>query len=74
MFSATGDIFGVLQMLKSILRQLIVALALTTSAFATSPAEHRGKIFALNNCARCHSIDRITESPLKIAPPFRTLH
>jgi cytochrome c len=39
-----------------------------------SPAEQRGKTFALNNCARCHSIDRVTESPLKIAPPFRTLH
>jgi cytochrome c len=28
----------------------------------------------LNNCAGCHSTDRVTESPLKIAPPFRTLH
>jgi cytochrome c len=61
-------------MLGSIFRQPIVALALTTSAFAASPAEHRGKIFALNNCARCHSIDRVSESPLRIAPPFRTLH
>jgi cytochrome c len=23
---------------------------------------------------RCHSIDKASESPLKIAPPFRTLH
>lgn len=30
--------------------------------------------FALTNCARCHSIDRVTQSPLKIAPPFRSLH
>lgn len=38
------------------------------------PDEQRGKTFALNNCARCHSIDKVTPSPLKIAPPFRTLH
>ena len=25
-------------------------------------------------CARCHSIDKVSESPLRIAPPFRTLH
>jgi cytochrome c len=61
-------------MLRSISRQAAVALALTTSALAASPAEQRGRTFALNNCARCHSIDRVTESPLKIAPPFRTLH
>ena len=26
------------------------------------------------NCARCHSIDKVGESQLKIAPPFRDLH
>ena len=61
-------------MLRSSLRQTLVTLMLTTPALAVSPAEQRGKTFALNNCARCHSIDRVTESPLKIAPPFRTLH
>ena len=49
-------------------------LMLMTPALALSPAEQRGKTFALTNCARCHSIDRVTQSPLKIAPPFRTLH
>jgi len=47
---------------------------LIVPALATSPAERRGKTFAHTNCARCHSIDRVTQSPLKIAPPFRTLH
>src|SRR5438046_10508922 len=61
-------------MLRSALRQAIVTLMLTTPALAASPAEQRGKTFALTNCARCHSIDRVTNSPLKIAPPFRTLH
>jgi cytochrome c len=61
-------------MLQSAARQVFVALMLTTSALAVSPSEQRGQKFALNNCARCHSIDKVTESPLKIAPPFRTLH
>ena len=61
-------------MLRLALRQPLVMLMLITPALAMSPAEQRGKTFALNNCARCHSIDRVTPSPLKIAPPLRTLH
>jgi mono/diheme cytochrome c family protein len=61
-------------MLRFALRQAFLTLMLTAAALAASPAEQRGKTFALTNCARCHSIDRITPSPLKIAPPFRTLH
>src|SRR5215211_459955 len=26
------------------------------------------------NCARCHAVGRTGDSPLPIAPPFRTLH
>jgi cytochrome c len=61
-------------MLRLALRQTLMTLMLTAPAFAASPAEQRGKTFALTNCARCHSIDRVTSSPLQIAPPFRTLH
>lgn len=61
-------------MLRFSLCQTLVTLVLLAPALAASPAEQRGKTFALNNCARCHSIDRVTKSPLKIAPPFRTLH
>src|SRR5258708_17714738 len=61
-------------MLRFALSQTLVTLMLISPALAASPAEQRGKTFALTNCARCHSIDRVTESPLKIAPPFRTLH
>lgn len=61
-------------MLRFVLRQALVTLMLTAPALAASPAEQRGKAFALTNCARCHSIDRLTPSSLKIAPPFRTLH
>ena len=43
-------------------------------AEASTPAEQRGKTFATVNCASCHSVDKVTMSPLAIAPPFRTLH
>ena len=39
-----------------------------------SPAEQRGFVFVRTHCARCHAIDKISASPLKMAPPFRTLH
>jgi mono/diheme cytochrome c family protein len=42
------------------------------SSSAASPEQ--GKRLALTYCARCHSIDKVSPSPLKIAPPFRTLH
>ncbi len=43
-------------------------------ALAQSPAAQRGLTFVRVHCAQCHSIDRVSESPLTIAPPFRTLH
>ena len=59
-------------------RRILALIAMTfvtlTPAMAASPDQQRGKTFALNNCARCHAIDRVGQSPLKIAPPFRTLH
>jgi len=44
------------------------------AASTLSPSAQRGEVFARTNCARCHSIDKVTPSPLAIAPPFRTLH
>jgi cytochrome c len=61
-------------MLRLILRPAVLTLILITPAVAMSPAEQRGETFAVTNCAKCHSVDRVTQSPLKIAPPFRTLH
>ena len=61
-------------MIGRFLVPLALALIILTPAAAASPQEQRGKTFALNNCARCHSIDKVSPSPLKIAPPFRTLH
>ena len=47
---------------------------MSTGALALSPSAQRGLTIARTNCARCHSIGKVGESPLKIAPPFRTLH
>jgi len=41
---------------------------------ALSPAAQRGLIFVRTNCARCHAVGKVGGSPLRIAPPFRTLH
>jgi mono/diheme cytochrome c family protein len=61
-------------MLQTALRHALIGLLLITPALAAPTAEQRGKAYARVNCARCHAIDRRSESPLKIAPPFRTLH
>jgi mono/diheme cytochrome c family protein len=39
-----------------------------------SSSAQRGFLFVRTNCARCHAVDKVSASPLKIAPPFRTLH
>lgn len=62
-------------MLKQIVLGASLAGGLIGSSWAMEdPAIQRGRTFARANCARCHSIDRVTDSPLAIAPPFRTLH
>src|SRR5262245_45956621 len=51
------------------------SLAFAASVWAQSdPRQQRGLTFARTNCARCHSIDKATPSPLKEAPPFREFH
>jgi mono/diheme cytochrome c family protein len=53
---------------------LALALALNAAASAQSPSVQRGSVFVRTHCAQCHAIDRMTPSPLSIAPPFRDLH
>jgi len=54
---------------------LTAVLVLSSQAQAQmSPAVQRGLQFSQTNCARCHSIDKVSPSPLSIAPPFRILH
>ena len=52
----------------------LVVVIVPMHAIAQSPAAQRGQTFALANCARCHSVDKVSASPLTIAPPFRNLH
>jgi mono/diheme cytochrome c family protein len=39
-----------------------------------SPAASRGLTYVRVHCNRCHSIDKVSPSPLAVAPAFRTLH
>jgi mono/diheme cytochrome c family protein len=50
----------------------LVAVCGAGPSQASNPEQ--GKRLALTYCARCHSIDKVSPSPLTIAPPFRTLH
>ena len=49
-------------------------VASTAAALALGPSEQRGFTFVKTNCAMCHAIGPAGDSPLSIAPPFRTLH
>jgi len=44
------------------------------AAAQMSPGAQRGLTFVLANCSRCHAVDKVSPSPLPIAPAFRTLH
>src|SRR6266568_3990015 len=64
-----------LRFARLILIVLAALLLLASSrALAQSPAVQRGLTFVRVHCAQCHAIDKVSESPLAIAPPFRTLH
>lgn len=41
---------------------------------ALSPPAQRGLVFVRTHCAKYHSVDRVSQSPLPVAPPFRRLH
>ena len=59
----------------SCLLALAICNLIVVSAYAQmDPRQQRGLTLATANCARCHSVDKVTESPLKLAPPFRELH
>lgn len=49
-------------------------IAVSSSMPCMASSADQGKRLALTYCARCHAIDKVSQSPLKIAPPFRTLH
>lgn len=60
---------------KQLLVSLFAILILSSQAQGQiSPAVQRGATLAQTNCARCHSVDKLSPSPLTIAPAFRDLH
>jgi cytochrome c len=64
-------------MLSALNASLVCAVIVLLAGAALaqlSPSAQRGLTFVQVNCAHCHAIDKIGESPLAIAPPFRTLH
>src|SRR5215470_9130606 len=58
--------------MKRLLHAVCFVLLIADQASAANVAQ--GRRLAQTNCARCHSIDKAGPSPLRIAPPFRTLH
>jgi len=59
---------------RGALALLVLGAAFGAHAQQQDPRAQRGFIFVKTNCASCHSIDKVRPSPLKVAPPFRTLH
>ena len=53
---------------------VLLSASLSAATAQTSPTVQRGLNLALANCARCHSIDKVSPSPFALAPPFRDLH
>jgi mono/diheme cytochrome c family protein len=54
---------------------LVIWNPIGASAYAQmTPQQQRGFTLAKANCVRCHAIDKVTASPLTLAPPFRELH
>jgi cytochrome c len=57
---------------------MITAALLAPQFFSAAPANAasvaQGRRLASLYCAKCHAIDKVSPSPLSIAPPFRTLH
>jgi len=53
---------------------VLLALLFSFPARALEPNAQRGLKFVSTNCIECHAVDKVSPSPLGIAPPFRTLH
>jgi cytochrome c len=57
---------------------IILAALLVSQPLSIAPANAanvaQGRRLASLYCAKCHAIDKVSPSPLTIAPPFRTLH
>jgi len=64
-------------MQRSVVAAAVLASLLPPLAYSEevlSPAAQRGLVFVRTYCASCHSIDKVSQSALKVAPPLRALH
>ena len=52
----------------------LLCLAATSNAADPSKLELRGKVILQEKCGRCHAVEAVGESPLKIAPPMRDIY
>jgi len=63
-----------IQLAMSAMLLAVWVFAPDTAAAQMSPSVQRGRTFVMANCSRCHAVDKVSPSPLPIAPAFRTLH
>lgn len=69
------ELFNKIYVGRHFVALVVCNLVLFGSAHAQmDPRQQRGLTLAKANCARCHSVDKVTASPLTLAPPFRELH
>ena len=59
---------------RAIAGAILAANLLVSSSPTAASSVEQGRRLALLYCGKCHSTDKVSPSPLKIAPPFRTLH
>ncbi|OAF18726.1 MULTISPECIES: c-type cytochrome [Bradyrhizobium] len=68
------DVRTHLRIKRAIAGSIVAAALLLLSGPTAASNVEQGRHLALLYCAKCHSTDKVSPSPLKIAPPFRTLH
>jgi cytochrome c len=52
----------------------LLCLSAISNAADPSKLELRGKVILQEKCGRCHAVEVVGESPLKIAPPMRDIY
>jgi mono/diheme cytochrome c family protein len=53
---------------------LVLCLPATSDAADSSKLATRGKAILQEKCGRCHAVEAVGDSPLKMAPPMRDIY
>ena len=53
---------------------LLICVPAASEAADTSQLEARGKAILQEKCGRCHAVEAVGESRLKVAPPMRDIY